>query len=102
GWVARLSLCLRFASRLSCAVLAACAFGSAAAQDVAPAEKTTPPPAAAAAVEEQIPTFAELAGAGASIGEIRVVTRNIFDMQNERENGVLYRAANAIHVQTWP
>ncbi len=36
------------------------------------------------------------------IGEIRVVTRNIFDLENERENGVLYRAANAIHIQTWP
>jgi len=50
----------------------------------------------------QIPSFAELAAAGAIIGEIRVVTRNIFDMQSERENGVLYRGANAIHVQTWP
>jgi outer membrane protein assembly factor BamA len=85
---------------LSFVVLAACAFGPAAAQEGAPEEKA--PPLPAAAIEAKIPSFAELAAAGAIVGEIRVVTRNIFDMQNERENGVLYRAANAIHVQTWP
>jgi len=103
GWVARLSLRLRFASWSVCLVLA-CAFGPAAAQEAAPAGNVPPPPAdAAAAVEEhKIPSFAELAAAGAVVGEIRVVTRNIFDLQNERENGALYRAANAIHIQTWP
>lgn len=103
GSVARLSLGLRFASWSGCFVLAACAFGPAAAQEVAPAEKAPPLPADSAAVsEEKIPSFAELAAAGAIVGEIRIVTRNIFDLQNERENGALYRAANAIHIQTWP
>lgn len=36
------------------------------------------------------------------IGEIRVVTADIFDLNNERENNAAYRAANAIHVQTRP
>ena len=36
------------------------------------------------------------------IGEIRIVTHNIFDLQDERENNILYRAANAIHIQTRP
>ena len=36
------------------------------------------------------------------IGEIRVITANIFDLNNERENNAFYRAANAIHVQTRP
>ena len=36
------------------------------------------------------------------VGEIRIVTQDIFDLENERENNVFYRAANAIHIQTRP
>src|SRR5262245_30713648 len=49
-----------------------------------------------------IPSLAELEAAGAVVGEIRIVTHNIFDLDNERENNAFYRAANAIHIQTRP
>jgi len=31
---------------------------------------------------------------------VRIGNRNIFDLADEKENGILYRAANAIHVRT--
>jgi outer membrane protein assembly factor BamA len=52
--------------------------------------------------EKPVPSFAELEAAGAVIGEIRVVTDNIFDTNDPDENNVLYRAANAIHIRTRP
>ena len=68
-----------------CCAAIACSLGPAAAQE----------PAAG-----KIPSFAELEAAGAVIGEVRIDNRNIFDLTDEKENGVLYRAANAIHIQT--
>ncbi|HYS75910.1 MAG TPA: hypothetical protein VEM38_07460, partial [Burkholderiales bacterium] len=52
------------------------------------------------AAEQKIPSFAELEAAGAVIGEIRINNLNIFDLEDPKENGVLYRAANFLHVQT--
>ena len=49
-----------------------------------------------------LPSFAELEAAGARIGEIRVITRDIFDTEDPRENNVLFRAANALHIHTRP
>jgi len=69
-----------------CCAVIACALGPAAAQE----------PAA----EPKIPSFAELEAAGAVIGEVRIDNRNIFDLADEKENGILYRAANALHIQT--
>ena len=89
----------RFA-HLICIALTVCAFAQAAAQEV-PAEQKPPPLSEPAPVAgEKIPSFAELEKAGAVIGEIRVVTDNIFDPQNPRESNAFYRAANAIHIQT--
>ena len=51
---------------------------------------------------EALPSFAELEAAGARIGEIRVVTRNIFETEDPRENYMLFRWANALHVRTRP
>ena len=48
----------------------------------------------------KIPSFAELEATGAVIGEVRIDNRNIFDLEDEKENGILYRAANALHIQT--
>ena len=48
------------------------------------------------------PSFAQMEAAGTLIGEIRIVTDNIFDPTDPRENNVLYRAANAIHIRTRP
>ncbi|HEX9571017.1 MAG TPA: hypothetical protein VF969_02050, partial [Burkholderiales bacterium] len=52
------------------------------------------------AAQQKIPSFAELEAAGAVIGEIRIDNRNIFDLEDPKENGVLYRAANFLHIQT--
>lgn len=49
-----------------------------------------------------LPSFAELEAAGATIGGIRVVTNNIFDTSDPRENRALYRGANALHIKTRP
>lgn len=103
GWPAGHPLRIRLASSFGCALIAICAFGPAAAQETQSEKKPPSPPETAPATNTgKIPSFAELEAAGAVIGQIRVVTRNIFDLQNERENGPLYRAANAIHIQTWP
>ncbi|MFZ2649256.1 MAG: hypothetical protein WA210_04020 [Burkholderiaceae bacterium] len=47
-----------------------------------------------------LPSFAELEAAGATIGEIRIVNRDIFDTENPKEDKLLFRWANALHIQT--
>ena len=49
-----------------------------------------------------LPTFAAMEAAGARIGEIRVVTRDIFDTSDPKENKLLFRWANALHITTRP
>lgn len=51
---------------------------------------------------EPLPTFAELEAAGAVIGDIDVVTDDIFDESDPRENNILYRFANTLHIVTRP
>jgi outer membrane protein assembly factor BamA len=85
-----------------CVTLAFCAAASAWAQQAPSEDKPPLPPPAPTALPEKLPTFAELEAAGAWIGEVRVVTNNIFDLSNKRENNTFYRAANAIHIQTRP
>lgn len=51
---------------------------------------------------EGVPTFAELETAGARVGEIRVETHDIFDLDDPRENNFLYRLANKLHINTRP
>src|SRR5882724_933383 len=65
--------------------------------------RTSPMNAPAAdweAYDGQIPSVAELDAAGPFIGEVRIDSRDIFDLADEKENGILYRAANALHIQT--
>jgi outer membrane protein assembly factor BamA len=76
--------------------------GPAAAQEEAQGREPAPAAKPEAGAARTLPSFAELEAAGAVIGEIRVTTHNIFDLEDERENNVLYRAANAIHIQTRP
>jgi outer membrane protein assembly factor BamA len=71
---------------LGCCVALACSLGPGRAQEPAP--------------ERKIPSFAELEAAGAVIGEISIDNRNIFDPEDPNENGILYRAANFIHIRT--
>lgn len=101
GGTAGNSFLLRLAFSLSCFALALCAFEPAAAQDI-PSEGKPPPLPETAPADVRIPSFAELEAAGAVIGKVRVITRNIFDPQDEHENNAAYRAANAIHIQTRP
>src|SRR6266851_574451 len=81
-----------------CCATIACSLGPASAQ-----EPPTEPPLPAESSPSsagKIPSFAELEAAGAVIGEVRIDNRNIFDLTDEKENGILYRAANALHIQT--
>jgi len=80
----------------TCSAFLACALGPAAAQE--PALKPQPP--ADAPVPQKIPSFAELEAAGATVGAIHIDNRDIFDREDPKENGVLYRAANALHIRT--
>lgn len=58
--------------------------------------------AAPAAAQPEVPSFAELEAAGAIIGEVRIDTHNIFDVSDPDESGIVYRAANALHIKTRP
>lgn len=46
------------------------------------------------------PSFADLEAAGARIGQVRVLTRDIFDTDDPREDRLPFRWANALHVKT--
>jgi hypothetical protein len=48
------------------------------------------------------PSWAELEAAGARIGEIRIQARDIFDLEDPKEDYLLFRWANALHIQTRP
>lgn len=84
--------------RLACSVLvlvaAAAAAGRAAAQGMAPN--------AEASAAQPLPSLAELEAAGATIGEIRIVVNDIFDLADPKEDKLLFRWANALHIQTRP
>ena len=57
----------------------------------------------AASAQEAVqatPSFAELEAQGAKIGEIRIVARDIFDLTDPKEDKLLFRWANALHIQT--
>lgn len=43
------------------------------------------------------PSFADLEAAGARIGQVRVLTRDIFDTDDPREDRLPFRWANALH-----
>ena len=47
-----------------------------------------------------LPSDAELEGAGASFGEIRIVNQNIFDLEDPKEDTTLFRLANRLHITT--
>ena len=49
---------------------------------------------------QPLPSFAELEAAGARIGDVRVRADDIFDTQDPKEDKLLFRWANALHIQT--
>ena len=50
--------------------------------------------------QRPVPSFAELEAAGARVGQVRIVARDIFDTDDPKENYLLFRWANALHIQT--
>lgn len=83
------TLCLRWAAGLLIALIAAM-----------PARAQTPH--ATADPARLLPGFAELQARGARIGQIHIAARDIFDLDNPREDKLLFRWANALHVNTRP
>ena len=49
-----------------------------------------------------IPDFATLEALGATIGEIRITTEDIFDENDPKENSWPFRLANTLHIKTRP
>ena len=101
------------ADRRACAVLACWAglawtLPSALAQPVMPEQtpewtpERTQVQTQQTAQDTAVPSFAELEAAGATIGEIRIVNADIFDLDDPKENNVLFRLANKLHIQTRP
>ena len=58
------------------------------------------PAARAQEAPTALPSFAQLEKAGARIGEIRIRNRDIFDTDDPAEDKLLFRWANASHMQT--
>ena len=88
---------------LSKRIVAVAALTGAALAGCDPASAQAPPtPPSPNAPGTQLPTFAELEAAGATIGEIRVRVRDIFDTEDPAEDKLLFRWANALHIQTRP
>lgn len=55
-----------------------------------------------AAAQDSLPSFEALEAAGAVIGEIRIRSQDVFDLDDPEEDNWLFRTANALHVQTRP
>jgi outer membrane protein assembly factor BamA len=49
-----------------------------------------------------LPTFAELESVGAVIGRIYINPQQIFDLEDPKEAGWIYRLANRLHIRTRP
>ena len=49
-----------------------------------------------------IPDFATLEAVGAVIGEIRIRTDDIFDLDDPKENNAVFRLLNTLHIKTRP
>jgi len=60
------------------------------------------PPVRAQSDATALPTLRELEAAGAIIGEIRIKTLDIFDLDDPKEDNWLFRSANWLHIQTRP
>ena len=60
------------------------------------------PPAAAAAAASTFPSFAQMEAAGARISRVRVITQNVFNLDDPAEDNALFRLANRLHPVTRP
>ena len=82
--------------------LALAAWALAAQAEDRPAAHGAPADAPPGAPAAALPGFAELEAAGARIGRIRIVTQNVFDLDDPAENHPLFRLANRLHPTTRP
>src|SRR4051794_18817159 len=55
-----------------------------------------------AQAQDALPSFRELEAAGATIGIVRVLPQDVFDTTDPREDKLLFRWANALHITTRP
>lgn len=55
-----------------------------------------------AGAPQPVPGFAELEAAGARIGEIRILPQDMFDLADPREDNMIFRVANKLHINTRP
>lgn len=78
-----------------CCALASCAVPARAADAVQA-------PGIASRTDGTLPGFAALEASGATIGRIRISTRDIFDTDDPREDNWLFRLANRLHILTRP
>jgi len=85
-----------FASLFLCAALPV------AAQEMAAPPQAASLPTPIVETLSPIPTFAELEAAGAVIGKIYINNQDIFDLNNPKEDGLIYRLANKLHNTTRP
>ncbi len=63
-------------------------------------DASTPSTGAAAAQPVSWPSFKALEAAGATIGEVRIAVRDIFDTTDPLEDKLLFRWANQLHIRT--
>jgi hypothetical protein len=52
------------------------------------------------AAVDALPSDAQLQAAGARIGDIRIVSKEIFDLEDPKDNNWLFRTADQLHVRT--
>ncbi len=55
-----------------------------------------------ASAQEPMPTWAQLEAAGARVGDIHILNQDIFDTDDPKEDKLLFRWANALHIRTRP
>lgn len=58
--------------------------------------------APAPATNQPLPSWTELQAQGAVIGDIQIVTVNVFDLSDPSDNKALFRLANRLHIRTRP
>jgi hypothetical protein len=56
----------------------------------------------AGASSDEVPSDEQLEAAGARIGEIRIETKQIFNLDDPKENNWLFRTVDRLHVPTHP
>ena len=100
------SACGRACAALVCGAGLAWLTPPAWAQEAPQAQGLSPSPSPSQPIEQErvpsnpTPSFSELEAAGATIGEISVISADVFDLDDPNENNALFRLANRLHIPT--